>query len=536
MEDFNQVILDAIYDEKVGHQQVVEISLGATVRSLALTTSYLQAVHNGEVERIGVIVVLSDITEVKELRETELRLAEALKAQHAELQSAYRKIEENNQTLTQALKKVQVVQMVATLSIIGLFVAAGGYSWNTDLLPASPESGVAVPNGAPAADIPTVTIRPQPINATITVSGQLAPRREVNVTSPIAGKVAAVHFQSGEQVTKGQRLLAVSTVEVERNYRAAQVTYIKALERFNELENWENNLEVARLRRSIGKATLDLQTQKNKLDETAFLLERGVIPASEHEAAQRQHRNQQLDLESIQQDLQATLAKGGADARRVARLELDNARTQMQELEETLHKAVLNAPISGVILQPHPSEGEKGKEGILTTGRPVTQGELLLTIGDLTGISVVGHVDEVDIVKIHEGQPVRVSGDAFPDLVLRGKIVHVSSQAGPTQARSALPSFTITVAIDTISPEQRDRLRLGMSANLEVVVYARPAALLVPIDAVQMDEGGKPWVSVKDAQTSEVRQVQVVTGITTVDAVEVLEGIKAGDEVVPFGL
>ena len=85
MDEFNQAILDAVYDTAVGHQKAVEVNLGGKTRSLALTTSYLQDIRNNEARKIGVIAIFSNITEIKELREAELRLAKVAKAQHAEL-------------------------------------------------------------------------------------------------------------------------------------------------------------------------------------------------------------------------------------------------------------------------------------------------------------------------------------------------------------------------------------------------------------------------------------------------------------------
>ncbi len=531
---FAQAIMDAIYEAEVEHQRMVEVRYGGNTVSLAMTTSYLQSVRDGEVKRIGVIAIFSDITEIKALREAELRLAETAKAQHAQLQEAYRRIEANNQALASATKR----ERIAVVAIVALFLAAGLFVWETEPLMHSPGTSPSVSEASASAEVRTVRVTPQPLASTITVSGQLVPRQEVQVVSPISGTVAATHFQYGAQVTRGQRLVDLDTTEIESKYRQAQAQYIKALQHFNELEDWENNVEVARVRRAISKTKLQLETQKQKRDETAFLLERGVIPAAEHEAAEQQLRNLQLDYEASQQDLESVLAKGGAEEKQVAQLELDNARTQLQTLEDTLQGSVVHAPVAGVILQPRRSGGGKSDQGgeRLTKGRSVTQGALLLTIGDLDGLSVTGTVDEVDITKVRLGQPVDISGDAFPGLALKGTMSHVSAQAGQTgQGKNTLPMFEITVTLENLTPAQRQQLRLGMSANLEVVVYEKPDALLVPFSTVQT-RNGKAWLRVKDKETGEVKQIEVDTGVTTLDAVEIVRGLEPGDEVVLSGV
>ena len=534
MDDFSQAVLDAVYDVATGLRRVVEVKIGERTRSLTLVTSYLQEGRGDEVRRLGVIAVFSDITEVKELRETELRLAEALKEQHADLQDAYRKVEENNAALTSALKKVRVARITATMFVIGLFVAAGVYSWNTDILSSTTELLAPAARARAPANAPTLTVTRRPISSTISLTGRLEPLRTVTIASPISGKVAAIHFEYGERVARGQLLIELDAAQARSEHRNAQIAHIKARERFNELRDWAQNPEVTRLRRSVRKAESELDIRKSKAEETAFLLERGVIPASEHKAGQRAYQNQKLDTQAIREDLKIVLAKGDVEARRMARLELENAAARLRELEETLKGTVVHAPVAGVVLQAPPDRngGRQTNAGEISVGRAVSQGELLVRIGDLEGLSVRGQVDEVDITKIRRDQTVRITGDAFPEAELSGKVVHVSSQAGDQQrGQGRPPSFEVTAAMRGLTQAQREQLRLGMSADLEIVIYERPNALMVPLGAVE-SRGGQSWVVVRDKDTGALREVPVVPGVTTLNEVEILDGgLRAGDEV-----
>ena len=530
LDAFLQALMDAVYEADIEHQRVVEVRPGDRTISLTMTTSYLQSVRDGEVQRIGVIAIFSDITELRDLREAELRLAETTRAQNAELQDAYRKIEDNNQALRTAAKR----ERIATLSVAVLFLAVGLFAWQAD--PASDlgePAPPAVSEAVASADLRTVVVTPQRLASTVILSGYLAPRREVQVTSPLTGTVAALHFQYGARVRQGQRLVELDTTEVEKQYRDARAAYIKARLRFDELENWDNSVEVVRARRTLNRTRRQLEAQRDKRDETAFLLEKGVIPASEHEAAEQQLYNVQLDYEAVQQDLATVLARGGAQEKQVAQLELDNARIQLQLMEDTLQKSRVDAPVAGVVLPPRKSEQDGQR---LVTGGEVQQGALLLTIGDLDGLSVMGEVDEVDVAKVRLGQSVAIRGDAFPEVELQGSITHVSSQAGQQeQGGKGLPMFEVRAAIENLTPAQRQQVRLGMSAHLEVVIYDKPDSLLVPLSAVRT-ANGTTWLHVRDRQTGTVQQVEVETGLTTLDAVEIVGGLKAGAEVVLSGV
>ena len=536
LDDFNQALLDAVRAGDVGRQREVGGLVDGQRRTFALTTSYLRGgdtgaeASSGEAvtgDNLGVIAVFADITEVKSLRETEQRLAQQLEAQNQELQTAYRDLEENNETLTAALRKVQVTRVVATVFVIVLFLAVGLATWNVGGPPAATAT-----EAPPAAgdNLYTVVVKPQRLTSTIALFGRVAPQREVHVASPVEGKVAEIHFRYGERVDAGQLLVDLDTTEVEAELRGAQAALIRAERQFEAVADWENNPETARMRRELSKAKLALDNQRSEVEQSASLLEQGIVAAAEHDAAERQYRSQTLDYESLQEDYQTVLAKGDEEARQVARLERDNARVRVAGLEDVLSKATIEAPIAGVVLQ---SQTSGRGDGMLGKGKSVGQGERVLTVGDVQGLAVVGWVDEVDVTKVSVAQPVTIRGDAFPELELAGAVARVSRHARQG-AGSQTPSFEIVATIDPLPPAARSRLRLGMSARVNVVVEDKPDALLVPIAAVDVRQGGA-WLTVRDPESGETRRVQVEAGLTTLTDVEIVSGIEAGDEVVIAG-
>ena len=116
-EEFSDLVLDAVTGEGEGGRQVVTLGTGDAARTLSVAISYIRPSGHDAGEAVALISVFSDITELRELRETELRMAKAVEAQHAELQTAYRRIEERNETLAALLKKVQVARVLATVVV-----------------------------------------------------------------------------------------------------------------------------------------------------------------------------------------------------------------------------------------------------------------------------------------------------------------------------------------------------------------------------------------------------------------------------------
>lgn len=532
LEEFNDTVLAAVYDHAVGSRSTVSLRLGEDAeRSVDVTTSYLVSRKDRAMERIGIVAVLDDVTEVQALRQAEQELLESTRTQNVALRDAFREIEEKNTALDSALKKVQAVRVLAVLLVVVLFSGAAWYVWNEmgTALPAAASRASAAP-----AEATTVTVAPRRLIRTLSFVGTLAPREERQVSSPSAGKVAGVFFEYGDLVVAGQPLVQLDVADFNRRYLEASARYLEARDRLREIENWENGPEVTRARQAVALAGMELETLAGARTASAVLLEQGIIPASEFAAAERQYEGQRLRHEAALRDLEETRAKGGADVVQIARLRLETAATGMREMERALQSATIVAPVSGVVLQSggdgRQRSGEDGDGRPLAAGQLVSEGGYLLSIGDLRGLSVSGGVDEVDVVKVQPGQSVRISGDAFPDLVFEGRIVRISPQsrsAGP----SAVPTFDVTAVIERVSEAHLARVRLGMSASVTVVVRDEPAVLLVPVAAVQ-GSAGNYRVLVRSPAGGVPREVPVEVGETTTYEVEIVRGLKAGDEVI----
>ena len=531
-DEFTQMVLDAVQNRSGVERRVASVRIGDAVRSLSVTTSYLSAAREGGTAPMAVIAALADITEVRELRETALRRAKVIERQLGELQGAYRDIEARNAALSRMTKKVQVARVAATLFVVALFVAIG--AWHVRPLDlfreaVAPPALAGIDAGEPAA-LHTMSVEPGVLRATLSLRGHLAPGRVVKVVSPVESHVSGVHVRYGQRVSEGVLLVDLETGQLAAEHRSAQVDHIRALEALEALEDWDNGTEMTGARRGLRRAKMALDNEERQLRRATFLLEQGLIPASEHEEARERRESRTLDFEEARRELEAAKAKGGGDARKVAQLEAENTRARLEEHERKLALAEVRAPIAGVVVA-----AERTGDKPLARGRPVAQGELLVSIADFERISVLTNVDEVDVGKIEAGQRAWITGPGFPDLRLEGTVTHVSSRAGGGSRGQSTPRFEIVVALERLDASGRDRLRVGMSAHVTIVVHDRPGALLVPIEAVEQRDGAT-WVRVIDRGTegegAAVEERAVELGLTTLDSVEVVEGLEAGEEIV----
>ena len=520
-DDFTQLLLDATARRSGLERRVIEVAGENGARALSVATSYLRRRGSGDAwEASAVIAVFSDITELRELRETELRLANEALEQHGRLQDAYREIEERNAALASALRKVRVVQGLGMVLAVGLFLAAGFWtSQSLDLFDEFATEASEVPTGAGSR----MTVQPQRVSDSMSLRGTLAPWRVVAVRSPIDSVIEAVHFRTGQEVAEGEVLLQLDLNQVRRDYASARQRHAQALKEFRKLEDWGNSTEMTKARRSFAKARLDLESGRTRINKSRFLFKEGIVSASEHEDAERQFKGQELDFAAAGEELAAVRAKGGREELENARIELESARAELLATEEALRHDRIRAPIAGVVL----ARRLRGQE--VTAGSKATAGRTLLEIGDYSRMAAAAQVDEADVVKLRAGQKVTVRGNAFRGLKLRGEVTHVSSQANPMSR--GIPKFDVGVTLDPFGPEEAAQLRTGMSVRLQIVTYNNPKALLVPLEAVR-GHGGVVRVMVVDDATGGVEEREVETGRTTRDSVEIRAGLKAGETIV----
>jgi PAS domain S-box-containing protein len=488
---------------------------GGDIRQIAVHSTAYRLEHGPARGKPAIIAAFSDVTEREQMRV-------ALGEQHAKLQKAYLTMEESSARLGVFAKRVQLVRFAATGFVFLLFAAVGTYMW-------IPRGGLTL-GFAPAQSASSdssITITPQVVSSRIAVVGAIDAGSAVTVVGPFDGLVAERLFRYGGTVERGAPILRLNTGDLEVRIRDARGTFIRARQKSDELRNWMTGVEVSRAKRTVNSTQLDIGDLQTKTRQTKMLLDRGIVSAEEYKGQVQQLRSLGLQLQAAQQDLATTIERGSPENVSLAGDELANAQTKVTELETDLSKATVLAPVSGVVLQPPESGGKRGDT--IEVGSRVSRGQTVVVIGDLETYSVKANVDEIDVAKVRVGQPVRVTGDAFDGMVLTGKITSVAAQAsGDNSARTGLPTFPVTVQITGVTPEQRAKIYIGMSANLSIIAYENEEAVVVPLNALH-DADGKRTVNVRTGAT--VHAVPVTLGLSTPDGVEIRSGLKPGDVV-----
>lgn len=358
--------------------------------------------------------------------------------------------------------------------------------------------------------VTTEKVEKKTITQTVAATGKIDPEFKVLITPEVTGEIIELPVKEGDHVKKGQLLIRIKGDQ----YKAQK-------------ERLEASLQSAEATLSIRKAELDKITSEfNRIKE---LHSKGLSSDSE--------------LENIQSSYLS--AKGGYEG---AEANVLQSKAQLREVLETLYKTTIYSPLEGTVTQLNVELGER------VLGSNFTQGTNIMTISDLNNIEAVVDVDENDVVIVSIGDTAKVKVDAFGDKVFKGTISQIGNSAKTQGLGTQEQVVNFEVKIKLIDLD--NSLRPGMSCNADIETETVENVLSIPIQSVtarsetpefaerqseddaEVDtkpvkkENNKPKEIVFIVDNAKVKQVEVETGISDDNFIQIKKGLEGGEEVV----
>jgi len=387
-------------------------------------------------------------------------------------------------------------------------------------------AGLAVANKGSAAgrEVRTEKVARRDLVAMVTASGKVEPKRKVDISADIAGRVIQLAVEEGQWVNRGDLLLRIDPSQYEAAVREAEAAVAQA-----------------RAREAEARAQL-LKAEGDRRRVEQLAQGRDLIAAQEVDNARTQ----------------AQMAQAGVQG---ARFGVQHAQASLSQARDNLRKTTIVAPMSGRVTRLNIHEGETAIIG--TMNNP---GSLLLTVADLSVMEAKVKVDETEVPRIAVGDSAVLRIDAFPGQTFTGKVTRIGNSAAQASGLASSTGtggeqavdFEVVVTLDHPPAE----LRPDLSATAEIITDQRVKVLSVPILAVTVrDPQGKkfkgeqqdaaqadaPAQSGERGRTDEVEGVfvlragkavwvPVTVGVAGERYFEVTTGVKEGDEVVagPF--
>ena len=352
--------------------------------------------------------------------------------------------------------------------------------------------------------VSALSVQAVPLVRTLQFSARVATASRVELGSTLTGRVLSVAVAEGERVQAGDVLVRLESDELRAALAQSQASERQAAARLAGLRSSGRSAVQA----GVAQAESVRVAALAELQRTQDLVAKGFVSLARLDEARRALSVAQAQLDAARAQSAANAEQGTDVAQADAQLAL--ARAARAAAEARLAQAVLTAPAHGRVLS-----------RLVEPGQIVQPGRALIGLALDGPLQLVAQVDERYLGQLQPGQPAGVLADAYPAQRFAARVLSIAplvdAQRGAIEVKFSLP------------PPTPDFLREDMTLSVEVETARRDRALVVPVGALRGDAatGASVWL-VRDGRV-EARPVRL--GLRTLDAVEVLEGLSAGEQV-----
>jgi HlyD family secretion protein len=349
------------------------------------------------------------------------------------------------------------------------------------------------------------TVRRGNLVESVVASGHVETPYRVEIGSQITGTVQDVLVQQGEKVTKGQPLISLEARELKGAVVQAQGAVAQADARIRQLEE----LTLPSAKETLAQAKANQLNAQQTFDRTAQLEKNGYATRAALDDAQKTLDVARAAVRSAEFQVY-TASPGGSDYV-MAQTQLNQSRANLETAESRLGYATIVAPRDGVLISRS-----------VERGTVVQPGKTLLVLAPAGEVQLVLQIDERNLGKIALGQKAVASADAYPDRRFDAVVSYINPGVDISRA---------SVEVKLTVPDPPDYLRQDMTVSVDIQVASKDDALVLPTRSVHDILSGKPWVLGINGGRAAKRPVK--TGLRGNSQVEILEGMAAGDVVIP---
>ena len=403
----------------------------------------------------------------------------------------------------------------------------------------------------------------QDLTSLVTASGEIKPRNYINLGANTQGpaRIVEILVVEGDRVRKGQVVARLESVQAEAEVAAqrAAVSSVQADSAASEAGLRAADESIVTAQASLERARADLERVRIDFERTEKLYNEKLIARQEYDTRRSALQAQEAGVkeaiarvDQIRAQRAQTAAQLSATQRRVSQIQAN-----LKRASDVLDKYSVHSPIDGVVTNLPVRVGETVVPGIQNS-----PASTIMTVADMSIITAEVKVDETDIVNVKLNQISDVSVDAMPNRTFKGRVIEIGNTAilrstGLAASQSAVSSqeakdFKVVIALND-PPEE---MRPGLSCTAKITTATRPKVLSIPIQALTVRQKGDLEQQKKDnapagtispeqekARREEIQGVFVVsgekaqfrkveTGITGATDIEVLSGLKDGEEII----
>lgn len=373
----------------------------------------------------------------------------------------------------------------------------------------------------------------------VNASGMIQPETEVKISPDVPGEIIELHVAEGDSVTRGQLLIKIRPDNFQQALSRTQANY----------NQQRANLASARSR--LAQSEAQFERARNDYDRNEKLYKQNVISDAEYDQAKANFHVAKEELEAARQNVEA------------ARYMVESAAATVREAQENLNLTSVYAPVNGTVSKLDVEKGER------VVGTSQMAGTEMLRVADLNRMEVRVDVNENDIIRVGVGDTAIIDVDSYTYMnrKFKGTVTSVANTANKKASPDAVTEFEVKIRILNSSYEDLLREKImksafkpGMTASVEIITNRKDNVLSVPLAAVttrnpeqnrgaegeqngeeNADENQKQRSAPRNEEVKEVvfvdkdgvaTMVEVETGISDYERIEIINGLEPGQKVV----
>ncbi|GAA4297965.1 efflux RND transporter periplasmic adaptor subunit [Nibribacter koreensis] len=383
-------------------------------------------------------------------------------------------------------------------------------------------------------------VKPTTIVEKVSASGKVQPEIEVKISPDVSGEITELYVKEGDSVKAGQLLLRIRP----DNYQSMV-----------EMQSASVNTQRANLAQARARLNQALANSKNiqqTYERNSTLFKQKVISQSEFDASRAQYEANRAEVDAARQNVRA------------AESTVQSSIASLEESRKNLNKTTIYSPVNGTVSKLNIEKGER------VVGTSQMAGTEIMRIANLNNMEIRVNVNENDIVRVRVGDSAIVEVDSYTssNRKFKGIVTAIANTAKDAVSLEAVTEFEVRIRMlndsykDLVQKNGRTPFRPGMTASVDIITDQQDNVLSVPLAAVttrsKEDKDAKKAADKKAEETTgatkparaeerpdevvfvhdkgTVKMVKVTTGISDFDNIQILSGLKQGQEVVsgPF--
>ena len=362
-----------------------------------------------------------------------------------------------------------------------------------------------------AAPVQVAAAKLGTLHRLINAEAVLSPVNQATIVPKISAPVKRFLAQRGDHVRQGQLLAVLEDRDLVAATQESKEQYAQAQASFENTKSAVMPDDLTKAKSDVASAQSALEAAKKLYQNREQLFKEGALAQKLVDDARVAFVQAQSQYDTANQHLKTLQSFGAPTQLQSAQAQVQAAKAHYESSSAQSSYAEVRSPISGVV-------ADRG----VNLGDMANSGSALFSIVDISRVLAKANIPAQDAALLHVGKQATIKSEAGE---IEGKVTVVSP---------AVDANTTTVQVWVEAPNTQEKLKLGTTVQISIDAGDVPDAVIVPVSALlASDEGGEKVMVAAANSTAQERKVEV--GVRDGDNVQILNGVKAGEQVITSG-